>query len=490
MNNVVERCELAEGFSISRVLTGLWQIADMERDGREFDPAVAAAAMAPYVEAGFTTFDMADHYGSAEEVAGLFRRQYDSGGATQMLTKWVPKVGPVTREDVRAAVQRSLDRLQTDRIDLLQFHTWYYADPSWLDCLFWLQELKEEGLIRHLGLTNFDTAHLRIALHSGIDIVSNQVCFSLLDQRARGGMTELCLEHGIKLLAFGTLAGGFLTERWLGRPEPGWEELDTWSQMKYKRFIDAAGGWEPLQNLLRTVASVAQRQGVSMANVATRYILEQPAVGGVIVGARLGKSEHIQDNLRLFQFALDATSRAALGEALVKMQPIPGDCGDEYRKPPFLTASGDLSHHLKTIPPPYTSQARADGRSVVLSGTSWEEIAGYSRAIRIGERILVSGTTAAHRERLIGGSDASAQLHFVIDKIEGALHSLGGRLEDVVRSRVYVRNLSDWEAVARAHGVRFRNILPANTLVQAQLVGNEYLVEVEAEAVVPERDDG
>ena len=488
MSTRVERCELAADLSISRVLTGLWQIADMERDGRELDLKAAAAAMVPYVEAGFTTFDMADHYGSAEVIAGLFREHYGAAAETQMLTKWVPSAGTVSRQDVRAAVQRSLDRLQTDRLDLLQFHTWYYADPGWLDCLFWLQELKEEGLIRHLGLTNFDTAHLRIALHSGIEIVSNQVCFSLLDQRARHEMSKLCQESDVKLLAFGTLAGGFLTERWLGKPEPTWEDLETWSQMKYKRFIDVAGGWEPFQNLLRAVESVARRLGVSMANVATRYILEQPAVGGVIVGARLGKSEHIEDNLRLFEFSLDETSRSEIEEALAQMQPIPGDCGDEYRKPPFLTASGDLSHHLATIPPPYRAQPGPDARSRVLSGTPWEKMAGYSRAVRLGERILVSGTTATHGERPIGGADAAAQFHFIIDKIEGTLHSLGSRLEDVVRTRVYVRHVADWEAVARAHGERFRDIQPANTMVQAQIIGQEYLVEVEAEAVISERD--
>ena len=485
MNPTVERCELAPGFSISRVLTGLWQIADMERDGRALDIGATAAAMEPYVEAGFTTFDMADHYGSAEEIAGLFQRQHESG-SVQLLTKWVPTPGPATREDVRVAVQRSLDRMQADRLDLLQFHAWNYADPSWLDCLFWLQELKEEGLIRHLGLTNFDTAHLRIVLHSGIDVVSNQVCFSLLDQRARHGMTDLCLQHRIRLLAFGTVAGGFLTERWLEKPEPARDHLQTWSQMKYRRFVDEASGWDALQDVLGVVDGVARRHGVSMANIACRTILEQPAVGGVIIGARLGRSEHVQDNLRLFQFSLDERSRSEIGAVLAKLRPIPGDCGDEYRRPPFLTASGDLSHHLEAIPPPYAAQLGPDGRSRVLSGTPWEEIAGFCRAVRRGERIWVSGTTATHGERAIGGADPAAQLHFVIDKIEGALQSLGGRLQDVVRTRLYIRNLTDWEPVARAHGERFREIQPANTLVQASLVGDEYLVEMEAEAVVPE----
>ncbi len=483
MKTTVERCELAPGFSISRILTGLWQIADMERDGRKLDFKATASTMLQYAHAGQTTFDMADHYGSAEEIAGLFQRQKGSG-SVQLLTKWVPTPGPVTKEDVRTAVQRSLHRLQTNSIDLLQFHAWNYADQNWLDCLFWLQELKEEGLIRHLGLTNFDTAHLRIVVNSGINIVSNQVCFSLLDQRAGNGLTKLCIERGIKLLAFGTVAGGFLTERWLGKPEPDWDDLETWSQMKYGRFIKVAGGWEVFQELLHSVESIANRYEVSMANIACRYILEEPAVGGIIIGAQLGKREHIQDNLRLFQFSLDENSRSMIRDILTKLKPIPGDCGDEYRKPPFLTATGDLSHHVESFPPPYEAQTKVDGRSIVLSGTPWEQIAGYCRAVRSGDRILVSGTTATHGDRAIGGNDPAAQLHFVIDKIEGAIQSLGGRLEDVVRTRVYISHMENWEAVARAHGERFQHILPANTLIQAKLIGDEYLVEMEAEALV------
>jgi enamine deaminase RidA (YjgF/YER057c/UK114 family) len=221
-----------------------------------------------------------------------------------------------------------------------------------------------------------------------------------------------------------------------------------------------------------------------MANVACRYILEQPAVGGIIIGARLGKSEHLQDNLRLFQFSLDETSKSEIGVALAKLQPVPGDCGDEYRKPPFLTATGDLSHHVDTIPPPYLVETGADGRGRVSSGTIWEESAGYCRAVRRGDLIWIAGTTATHGDRLIGGEDPAAQMHFVIDKIEGVLQSFGGRLEDVVRTRIYVPYLEKWEPIARTHGERFRHILPANTLIQASLVGKEYLVEMDVDAIV------
>ena len=482
MSEALPRVHLAPDLSISRAITGLWQIADMERDGRTLDLLKAAGAMSVYVDAGLTTFDMADHYGSAELVAGLYRSQF--GGDAQMLTKWVPKPGPVSAADTRAAVERALVRLRADTIDLLQFHAWNYADPSWLETIFQLAELRSKGLIRHLGLTNVDTVHLEMVLASGVDIVSNQVAFSLLDQRAACTLAPLCAERGVHLLAYGTVAGGWLTERWLGQPEPDWERTGTWSQMKYGRFIRAAGGWNAYQQVLRAAAAVAARHRTSIANVASRYILDQPGVAAVIIGARLGEREHIADTLRLFQLTLSADDRTTLRSSLDALHPIPGDCGDEYRQPPFLTASGDLSHHLETMPPPYEVIETASGRSACLSGTSWERLAGYARAVRHGTHISVSGTTATLGDRVIGGRDPAAQAHFVIDKIEGALQSLGGSLSDVVRTRVFVSNIRDWEPVARAHGVRFRHVRPANTLVEAKLVGEEYLVEIEAEAEI------
>jgi aryl-alcohol dehydrogenase-like predicted oxidoreductase/enamine deaminase RidA (YjgF/YER057c/UK114 family) len=487
MNQTETHTDLAPDLRVTRTITGLWQIADMEREQQSLDLERAAVSMQAYADAGFTTFDMADHYGSAEDIAGIFASRCANRNDIQLLTKWVPEPGGSSRATVRQAVQRSLDRLRADQLDLLQYHAWNYADPSYLDDLFYLEELRQEGLIRHLGLTNFDTDHLRVVLTTGIEVVSNQVCFSLLDQRASRDMSRLCEAHGVKLLAFGTLAGGFLTERWLGRPEPAADELATWSQMKYKRYIDAAGGWVSFQTLLGAVKGVADRHGVSMANVASRYILDDPAVGAVIIGARLGLSEYIENNRKLLAFALDDTDRDLLGAALAALEPIPGDCGDEYRKPPFLTASGDLSHHIDTMPVPYPATDGCHGRTLALSGTIWEDIAGFARAVRKDNRIIVSGTTATHGDRVIGGNDPAAQTHFAIDKIEGALQSLGGSLDDVVRTRVFIRNIDDWEAVSRAHGRRFGAIRPANTLVRADLVGDDYLVEIEAEAIVDEQ---
>jgi enamine deaminase RidA (YjgF/YER057c/UK114 family) len=208
-------------------------------------------------------------------------------------------------------------------------------------------------------------------------------------------------------------------------------------------------------------------------------------VAALLIGARLSLSEHIEENLRIFELALGEDDRSEIADALARLEKIPGDCGDEYRRPPFLTAAGDLRDHFDEMPSPYAVREEVR-RSAAESGTVWEELAGFSRAVRDGRHICVSGTTATHGDRLIGGTDAAAQTDFVLDKIEGAIQSLGGSLEDVIRTRIYVPEGSDWEAISRAHGKRFGGIRPANTLVRAGLVGEGYLVEIEAEALLPE----
>lgn len=129
--------------------------------------------------------------------------------------------------------------------------------------------------------------------------------------------------------------------------------------------------------------------------------------------------------------------------------------------------------------------AASPTRMAVSSGTVWEALAGYSRAVRYDNHIYISGTTATDAAgQVVGAGDPAAQTRYIIDKIAHALQQLGGSLGDVVRTRIYIRYVEDWEPVARVHGETFAQIRPANTLVQAQLVGDEYLVEMEAEAIV------
>jgi aryl-alcohol dehydrogenase-like predicted oxidoreductase/enamine deaminase RidA (YjgF/YER057c/UK114 family) len=478
----MERIQIAVDLEISRVVTGLWQVADMERSGKTLDPILAAKELAAYAEAGFDTFDMADHYGSAEEIIGCLS---SLRGTFTAFTKWCPEPAPMTAGVVRAAVDRARGRMHRDRVDLMQLHWWMYEHPAYLDALRELAKLRDEGSIGHIGLTNFNTDHLRLVLACGIPIVTNQVCVSLLDRRALGCMTTLCREHGVKLLAYGTLGGGFLSERYLDVPEP--RDIHDWSKLKYGRFIAQIGGWSALQRILSAAAKIARKHDVSIANVATRWVLQQEAVAAIIVGARLGESEHRGDNAKVFTFALDTPDMDELEAAMAQAKSLPGDCGDEYRRPPYLTASGDLSHHLEAFPKVYKAvqvPGRAD-RSRIDSGSIWESICGYARATRHGNRIFVSGTTATHGAGdVVAPRDPAAQAVYILDKIAASLSSLGGKLEDVVRTRIYLANADYWEAVSRVHGRYFGDIRPANTLLEVSRLIGDYLVEIEAEAIV------
>lgn len=132
--------------------------------------------------------------------------------------------------------------------------------------------------------------------------------------------------------------------------------------------------------------------------------------------------------------------------------------------------------------------AEAKTRRWVSSGTHWEEFAAYARAVRAGDMIFVSGTTAHGPNGLVGAGDPAAQARFIYEKIEKAMKELGSSLRDVVKTRVYVADIRNWEAVAKVHGEVFRSVRPANVLVEARLVGPEYLVEIEVDAVVGSGD--
>jgi aryl-alcohol dehydrogenase-like predicted oxidoreductase len=332
-----KRFQFTDDLGISRILNGMWQVSGAHGS---IDPARAVEEMFVYHDAGFTTWDLADHYGPAEDFVGKFRREFATRrGAEQLseiqaFTKWVPRPGRMTRRIVEDAIGISLSRMGVECLDLLQFHWWDYADRSYLDALRHLADLRHEGKIRHLALTNFDTEHLRIIAQHRIGIVSNQVQYSLVDRRPERLMASFCRDHGVMLLAYGTLLGGLLSEKYLGHAEPRRHELDTASLQKYKNMIDAWGGWALFQELLAVLKEIADRHRVSIANVGIRYILERPAVAGVIVGARLGVAQHLDDNTRVFGFDLDDEDLARIEPVVAKsrdLMAVIGDCGDEYR---------------------------------------------------------------------------------------------------------------------------------------------------------------
>ncbi len=244
----VPRIRLAPGYDISRIIKGGWQLAG-GHGAVDIDAAVAD--MSAFVNAGVTTFDCADIYTGVEALIGSFLRRLraERGAAAaamvQVHTKCVPdrdRLLHLTRDDIRALVDRSLQRLGVDALDLVQLHWWDYQVPGVVLAAQWLDECRRQGKIRHIGLTNFDAAHVSVIAAAGVPIVSHQVQYSVLDRRPSHGMSALCGTHGIGLLTYGALAGGFLSERWLGQPEP-LEPLENRSLVKYHLIIQEFGGW-------------------------------------------------------------------------------------------------------------------------------------------------------------------------------------------------------------------------------------------------------
>ncbi|ESK92974.1 aldo keto reductase [Moniliophthora roreri MCA 2997] len=324
--------------STPRLWTGLWQLS-----GNAWGSAPVSkirAAMKSHVEMGYTAF--ADHYGSAEIIFGQFCNSLPNRVHIVGATKWcVFKELHVDSETVRSAVLERTERMQTDHVDLLQFHWQNYANKDYMKALENLHQLKEEGLITELGLCNFDTIRtdeICTQLGPGV-IVSNQVQFSVIDTRPLHGMSDVCEKHGIRLLTYGTLCGGFLSDEWLNKPVPDlYSGQLTPSQRKYLDMIlNAWGNWELFQALLRVLRNIGDRRGgLSIANVATRWVLDHPFVGAVIVGARLGLAEHTQDNSRVYSFSLSARDNQDIEAVLDRsngrrMITSIGDCGAEYR---------------------------------------------------------------------------------------------------------------------------------------------------------------
>ncbi|MEO8360503.1 MAG: aldo/keto reductase [Vicinamibacteria bacterium] len=315
------RVDLAPGYSISRIIKGGWQLADGH--SASVDAARAHADMQAFVDAGITTFDCADIYTGVEELIGTFAP--DDAAAIQIHTKYVPdlsNLATVDLEATRAIIDRSRTRLRRRTLDLVQFHWWDYSVDRFVEVGLNLAQLRGEGAIRNVGVTNFDTARLRALLDGGVPVVSHQVQYSLLDRRPAGAMTALCAERGVRLLCYGSVLGGFLSERWLGVAEPR-EPLENRSLTKYKLIIDEALGWDGFQSLLHTVKSVADKHGVSIGAIGIAWVLAQPLVAAAIVGAR--HAGHLAQTSSAANVKLDGADLATLNDLCGR-----GVSGDVY----------------------------------------------------------------------------------------------------------------------------------------------------------------
>lgn len=332
----VERFAIRPDFDLCRTPKGNWQLAD-DHSGRDFDQKSVNEQLAMYVDAGIDTFVCGDIYAGVEERLGKFHGYYrdlrgsEAAANIKVLTTYVPyfleeeKLRNHSKSDVERVIDRSLKRLGQDCLDLVQMHWWNYSIPGSVDMGLWLQELQRAGKIHQIGATNFDVPHMREFFDAGIDVVSLTCQYSLLDSRPLNGMIDLCREHDCFLLCYGVLGGGLISEKWLGVDDPGGPCLENVSLEKYYRIVQDMGGWELFQELLLALKAIADKHYVSIANVASRYMLDQDQVATINIGAR--DASHLRDNLRIFEFTLDADDLAKIRGVLEKRV---GPVGDVY----------------------------------------------------------------------------------------------------------------------------------------------------------------
>lgn len=333
----VPRIDLAPGYSIPRLINGGWQLSQGHHPSA-VDRDAAVDLLLELAEAGLTAFDGADIYGGVEEIFGRFVAAWnarhgadgDPHRRIRIHTKCVPDRDLLPRirpRDLDGIIDRSLRRLGVERLDLVQYCWWDFGIPGHVDAALRLRELQQAGKIELLGVTNYDTEHLRELVDAGVEIAANQVQYSLLDRRPEHELVDFCAPRGIRLLCYGSLAGGLLTPRYRRTAEPR-EPFPNRSVRKYKLIVDEFGGWALFQELLEALAAIAERhtaQGTptSAANVATRWVLDRPGTAAAIVGAR--HAGHLRDNLRVSHLRLDALDHQELDAVLARARDLPGD---------------------------------------------------------------------------------------------------------------------------------------------------------------------
>lgn len=329
----LEKTELVPGYFISPIIKGGWQLSAGHSLDRKIEEDRAIGDMIDFIEAGITSLDFGDIYVGVEELIGktLGSLQKIHGDKArdmvQLHTKYVPNeksLANYDKLDVEAIVNRSLTRLGVSQVDLVQFHWWEYEAPGYLDAMAELFRLKGDGKIRHVGITNFDLAHTREFTEAGLKPASTQVQYSLLDRRVENGLGEYCLENGIGIIAFGTVAGGFISEKYLGLSEPN--DFATRSNIKYKLIIDDFGGWDLFQELLSLLNHIALKHQTDIASISSAWSLSRPGVKAVIVGAR--NLDHLKRNLEIPKIYLSESDLESIEQLLAQST---GPSGDVYQ---------------------------------------------------------------------------------------------------------------------------------------------------------------
>lgn len=313
------------GYEHDSIIIGNWQRSvghDLSGEQTTFESDTKE-----FVGSGLCTFDMADIYVGVEEMFGEFRSRHpEIADRMRIHTKYVPDYDDLSSLDklkVKSDIDAIRERLNTDVVDLVQFHHWDYGVGSFLSTFEILVELAEQGLIHNVGVTNFGVEQLQEMIQRVGAPMSIQLQYSLLDQRPKAEMIPLTVRNGVAVLCYGTLAGGFLTDRYVGVLKPEVDELNNRSLIKYMSIIDRVGGWDYLQEILKVLSDIAKEKGCTISQLASKFILDCEGVSGVIIGAK--NTRRLPEIYGIETIELTDLDRARIQRVLDQKVMLPGD---------------------------------------------------------------------------------------------------------------------------------------------------------------------
>jgi aryl-alcohol dehydrogenase-like predicted oxidoreductase len=326
--------ELRQNYRIPSLIYGTWHL---HTHARTIDWATELGNLLRVFELGFVAIEASDTYQSVEELVARFRvevlKKLGAEGAARLLVHHrISQSGqmPLTPADVRASVHRSLRRLNKERLDLVQLQWWNLESPGWLDAVAELGRLQDEGAVSAVGVTNFPTTAVKMLLSSGVPIVSNQVQMSLIDPRAQGKIREVCEDGNIHMLGYGALAGGFLSDRWLGQPDPGMiPTIEQSFEPMYRMIIDRFGGWSWLQKLLQVLSARAVHHHTDISTIALAWTLRRSGASALLVG--ISNPRRAEAYLRSLAIVLTEDDDSAIRSVLRRRAIINGEIADVER---------------------------------------------------------------------------------------------------------------------------------------------------------------
>ena len=314
-----------------RIIRGGWQLHAADH----VDAEAEAERVLGFMAEGVTTFETSDTYRHVDDALRLaIGRRREAGEP-------LPRVH--TRLtlpcDVEAGCRGFMDRLGVAALDLVQIQDWGLDEERILAACEGVQELRMRGRVGDLGLMNMSEATLDRLWQRGVRPRTIQVQLSLLDRRALSALCPWAMAHGVGVLAYGTLAGGLLDARWLGRPDPGFRPTaDAHFHAEYRAVVEGFGGWALYQDLLSALDATARACSARIPDVALRWVLDQPGVSAALVGA--SDTSRVAGWRRALSLQWPADGKARLDAVLARSPGLPGPVGwlERQASSPFANA--------------------------------------------------------------------------------------------------------------------------------------------------------